>query len=343
MRRREFGRLVGAGLALVVATPISHAQTALPVIGILAHGSAAGFKQNEQWFREGLAKGGIEIGRHATLVHAFTEGRAEMLPSLAADLAARKVALIASTGDAPTQIAKKSSPTIPIVFSVGSDPVAQGLVASLNRPGGNLTGVTNLNVELGPKRIEVLHEILPKAATLALLVNPSSSFTPQAIRDAKAAAGRLGRGLTIVEARAVADIEAVFPRLVEQHIGGLAISADAFFNNNSPRLAGLALQYRLPAIYSNRDFSGAGGLVSYGTDLKDLFRQQGHYAARVLKGERPADLPVQQAARIEMVVNLKTAAALGLTVPRTSARSRRRGDRMRKFQRVFLVGAAHSR
>ena len=157
--------------------------------------------------------------------------------------------------------------------------------------------------------------MLAKSATLALLVNPASSFTPFAVRDAKEAARRLGRELVIIEARTAAEIEAAFPALVAQRVGGLAISADAFFNNNSPRIATLALQHRLPAIYSNREFSGGGGLVSYGTDLKDLFRQQGLYAARVLRGEKPADLPVQQAARIEMIVNLKTAAVLGLTVP----------------------------
>ena len=314
MRRRELLTSIGAGLVTTVA-PVARAQKQLPVIGILAHGTAEGFTLYEKWFREGLVKGGAEAGRDATIVAALSEGRADVLPALAADLVARKVALIATTGDAPTQAAKKATATIPIVFSVGSDPVAQGLVASLNRPGGNLTGVTNLNVELGPKRIEALHEMLPTGVTLALLVNPASSFTRQAVRDAKDAAQRLGREIAIVDAGTVADIEAAFSRLLTLGIGGLAISADAFFNINSARLAALALQRRLPAIYSNREFAGAGGLVSYGTDLNDMFRQQGHYAARILKGERPADLPVQQAAKIEMVVNLKTAAALGVTVP----------------------------
>ena len=313
--RRTF--LVG-GAAATSATllpRLARAQQALPVIGILAHGTVEGFKANELWFREGLAKGGVEVGRHAAIAHAFTDGRADRLQTLAAELVARKVALIAPTGDAATQAARNATASIPIVFSVGSDPVAQGLVASLNRPGGNLTGVTNLNVELGPKRIEVMHELLPKGERIALLVNPGSSFTPGAIRDATTAVQRLGRELAVIEARSVAEIEAAFSTMTQQRVGGLVIGADAFFNSNSARLAGLALQNRLPAIYSNRDFSGVGGLVSYGTDIKDLFRQQGFYAARVIKGEAPATLPVQQAARIEMIVNLKTAAVLGITVP----------------------------
>ena len=285
------------------------------MIGILANGTAAGFKRNEQWFREGLTKGGIEIGRNVSIVTAFTEGRADMIPALAADLVARKVALIATTGDTATKVAKSASSTIPIVFSLGTDPVAQGLVTSLNRPGGNLTGVTTLNFELGQKRIEVLHEMLPKGAGFALLFYSPSSFAADAIREANDAAQRLGREMTVVGARNVEEVEAALAAIAARRVGGLVIGADAFFNNTAPRLAALVTQHRLPAIYATREFALAGGLVSYGTDLKDLFRQQGHYAARVLRGERPADLPVQQAAKIEMIVNLKTATALGLTVP----------------------------
>ena len=315
MRRRDF---IGLAAGSVAATPLLAAraqQASRPVIGYLSFAEIEGLPAQINGFRKGLGAEGFFEGQNVTIEYRSADGRSEALPELADDLVARKVALIASTGDAPTQAAMKATANIPIVFSVGSDPVAQGLVASLNRPGGNLTGVTNLNVELGPKRIEVMHELLPKGARIALLVNPGSSFTPAAIRDATIAVKRLGRELNVVEARSVAEIEAALSRMAQERVGGLVIGADAFFNNNSVRLATLALQHRLPAIYSHRDFSSASGLVSYGTDLKDLYRQQGLYAARVLKGEAPATLPVQQAARIEMIVNLKTAAVLGITVP----------------------------
>lgn len=315
MRRRQFVKLAGSALALPSVVPIAWAQKAQPMIGVLAHATEEGFRPNAQWFSEGLAKGGIQIGRDATLTFAYTLGHIDRIPALATDLIARKVVLIATTGDTPTQVVRKLTSTIPVVFSIGTDPVAQGLVSSLNRPGGNLTGVTTLNYELGQKRIEVLHELLPKGAQIALLHNPASAFAAGALRDIQSAIQRFGREILIFEARTLPEIEAVFPAIQARRPGGLVINADAFFNNNASRLATLALEFRLPAIYATRGFASAGGLVSYGTDLKDLFRIQGLYAARVLKGERPADLPVQQAAKIEMVVNLKTAATLGVIVP----------------------------
>lgn len=288
-------RLLLQGLGTVAlggfAARPAFAQQTLPVIVILAHGTAAGFQQNEYWFREGLFKGGIEVGRHVQIAHAFSEGRADAIGALAADLVARKVALIMSTGDAATQAAKKATSTISVVFQVGSDPVQQGLVASLNRPGGNLTGLTNLNVELGQKRVELLHEILAKDHGIALLVQPVSSFTPGAIRDAPAAAGLLGRELHVIEVRTAAEIDTAAARAAALGRVGLLVSADAFFNNNNRRLAALALQHRLPAVYSNREFAFAGGLVGYGTDVKDIYRMQGLYAARVLKGGKPPTCP----------------------------------------------------
>ena len=312
MRRRAFILGVAASWAPLAS---AQAQGAPPVIGMLAHATVDGFKFTDQWFREGLAKGGIAVGRDVAIAYALTDGSAERLRELADDLVKRKVALVATTGDAAAQAAKAATSSIPVVFAVGTDPVAQGLVASLNRPGGNLTGLTNLNFELGPKRLEVMHELLARGMSIALLVNPASSFTPASVRDAQAAARLVGRELHVVEASTVAEIDTALARVSQLSSGGLLINADAFFNNRSEQLARAALQRRIPAVYSNREFVRAGGIVSYGTDLKDLFHQQGLWAARILKGESPATLPVQQAAKIDMVVNLKTAEALGLTVP----------------------------
>jgi putative ABC transport system substrate-binding protein len=239
------------------------------------------------------------------------------LPGLAADLVRRQVSVIAvleSTAGAVA--AKAATTTIPIVFSTGTNPVAMGLVASLNRPGGNLTGVTNLNVEVVPKRLELVHELVPTATTIALLVNPSNPLVAETeSRDAQTAARTLGLQLHVLHTSTDRDFDTVFASLAQMRAVVLVVGSDVFFNSRSEQLAALALRHTVPAIYQYREFAAAGGLMSYGTSVTDVYRQVGIYTGRLLKGESPADLPVQQATKIELIINLKTARALGLTVP----------------------------
>jgi putative tryptophan/tyrosine transport system substrate-binding protein len=247
----------------------------------------------------------------------WAEGHNDRLPRLAADLVSRQVTVIASPGSTPAALAAKAATTtIPIVFGVAVDPVAVGLVASLARPGGNLTGVTTLNLEVIPKRVELLHELIPMATGVALLVNPTSpALAETSTRDAQAAAHTLGLELYVLHASTEPDFDAVFATLVQRPAGGLVIAPDAFFNSHMEQLAALALRHAVPAFYQFREFAGAGGLMSYGGDVTDTYHQAGIYSGRILKGEKPAELPVQQSAKVELIINLKTAKALGLTVP----------------------------
>jgi putative ABC transport system substrate-binding protein len=313
MRRREFITLLG-GAAATWPLAARAQQQPVPVIGFLntrapeqdAHLLAA--------FRQGLTETGYVEGRNVTIEYRWAEGHNDRLPALAADLVRRQVTVIAANSQA-TVVAKAATSTIPIVFITGADPIQVGFVTSLNRPGGTLTGVTSLDTELGRKRLQLLHELLPQAGTMAALVNPTFPGSDVQTRDLQAAASALGLQLHIVHASTERDINTVFANLIRLQAGGLVIGNDPFFNSWSEQLGALALRHRMPAIYEFRAFVEAGGLMSYGGSITDLYRLFGVYNGRILKGEKPADLPVQQATKVELIINLKTAKALGLTIP----------------------------
>jgi putative ABC transport system substrate-binding protein len=270
-------------------------------------------------FRQGLTEASYVEGKNVTIEYRWAEGRNDRLPALAADLVHRQVTVIVTIGSTPAALAAKAATTtIPIVFQVGSDPVAVGLVASLSRPGGNLTGVTNLNIELGPKRLELLHEVVPTATIVGLLVNPTSpNLTEASTRDLQAMARTLGLQLHVLHAATERDFDTAFATLSQLQAGALVIGPDAFFISRSERLGALTVHHAVPAITLYREFAAAGGLMSYGGNTKDADRQAGIYAGRVLKGERPSDLPVLQTSKVELTINLKTAKALGLTIPQS--------------------------
>ena len=314
MRRREFIGLAGAAAVYPLAAFAQ--QPAMPVIGFLntrgpgqdAHLLAA--------FRQGLKEAGYVEGQNVAVEYRFAEGRNDRLPGMAADLVRRQVAVIAANGPAVVA-AKAATAAIPIVFSVGLDPVKTGLVASLNRPGGNITGVTILFDELGPKRLELIRELIPTAANVAVLINPAYPTAEVQSRDLHAAARVLGLELRVLHASGERDLDTAFAALVQLRAGALVIGNDSFFNSRSEQLAALMIRHAVPTIFQTREFARAGGLVSYGGSIKDSYRQVGVYTGRILKGEKPADLPVQQTAKVELIVNLKTAKALGITVPQT--------------------------
>jgi putative tryptophan/tyrosine transport system substrate-binding protein len=253
--------------------------------------------------------------KNVSIEYRWAEGRDDRLPVLLAELVRRQVTVIALSGIQAALAAKAATSTIPIVFSMGGDPIEMGLVASLNRPGGNLTGVSNLNVELGPKRLELLHELVPRAASIALLVNPKNPSAGSLSRDVEAAARSLGQQLHVLHASTDRDFETAFERLAELRAGALMIGTDGFFVDRSEQLGALTVRHAVPTIFQYREFAAAGGLMSYGASRTEPFRLAGVYISRILKGDKPADLPVQQSSKIEMIVNLKTAKALGLTIP----------------------------
>jgi putative ABC transport system substrate-binding protein len=268
-------------------------------------------------FRKGLNDTGFVEGQNVTIEYRWAENRNDRLPSLAADLVRRQVAVIAVPLSTPGALAAKAATTtIPIVFYVGTDPVALGLVASLAQPNGNLTGVTSLSVEVGAKRLELLHELVPKVNIVGLLINPTSPFVETIIRDAQAAAGKLGLELHILHASTERDFGGVFANLVQLRAGALIIGPDSLFTSRQKDLAALSVRHAMPAIYQFRGFAAAGGLMSYGASLSD-YRELGAYTGRILKGNKPADLPVQQSTKVDLTINLKTARELGLTVPIT--------------------------
>ena len=289
----------------------------MPVIGFLGTISPDRWASRLHAFRQGLSETGYVEGRNVGIEYRWAEGQNDRLPALAADLVRRQVRVIATPESTPAAFAAKAATTtIPIVFSVGVDPVAVGLVASLNRPGGNLTGVTNLNAEILPKRLELMHELVPTATTIALLVNPSNPLVAETeSRDAQTAARTLGLQLHVLHASTDRDFDTVFASLAQMRAVALVINTDVFFNSRSEQLAALALRHTVPAIFQYREFVASGGLMSYGTSSTDVFRQVGIYTSRLLRGESPADLPVQQVTKIELIINLKTARTLGLTVP----------------------------
>jgi putative ABC transport system substrate-binding protein len=315
IRRRELITLLGGAAA---AWPLAaRAQLALPVIGWLGAESREAEEVRVIAFRQGLKDSGYVEGQNVTIEGGWAEGHNDRLPALAADLVRRKVSVIAVTGLPAILAGKAATATIPIVFGFAGDPVELGIVASLNRPGGNLTGVTSLAAELGPKRLELLHEMVPAATVIALLMNPTLPNADVLSRDLQAAAGTLGVQLHVLYATTERDFDTVFTTLVQLRVGALVIAPATLFTSRSERLAALTLQYALPTIFQYREFAATGGLMSYGNNLTDAYRLVGVYTGRVLKGEKPADLPVQQATKAELIINLKTAKTLGLTVPQS--------------------------
>jgi putative tryptophan/tyrosine transport system substrate-binding protein len=319
MQRRVFLSSLGAAAAWPVAARAQ--QRPMPVVGFLDGASAWESANLAVAFRRGLSEAGYVEGRNVLVEYRWAEGHYERLPALAADLVGRQARVIAAGGVPAVTAVKSASATVPIVFRLGADPVAAGIVASLSRPGGNATGISTLAGELGPKRLEMLHEFLPHAKVIGALVNPSNiaQTIPQTSNAAflVSAARALDLELHIIDASSERDFDAAFARLAELRAQGLVIASDAFFNSRSEQLAELALRQKLPAIFQYREFVNAGGLMSYGSSLTDSYRLVGSYTGRILKGEKPADLPVQQSTKIELVINMKTAKALGLTFPLT--------------------------
>jgi putative ABC transport system substrate-binding protein len=306
--------LIGGAAAWPLAARAQ--QPAMPVIGFMSSVSPEELEDLVAAFRQGLSELGYVEKRNVVIEYRWARGNNDRLPDFAADLVRRRVDVIATPGSPPaTLAAKAATKTIPIVFFVAADPVASGLVASLNRPGGNLTGVTTLGAELGPKRLELLHELVPMASLIAALVNPNGSNAEAFVRDLKAGARTLGLDVQVVRASTDGDLDSAFATLTRVRAGGLVIAPDQFLYARSEKIAALAIQHAVPTIFQYRQSAVAGGLMSYGANGIDLFHLAGAYTGRVLKGEKPADLPIVQSTRFEFVINLKTAKALGLEIP----------------------------
>ena len=318
MHRRDLIKVV-AGSAVTWPLAARAQQPTLPVVGFVNLASAkGGYAQNWSAFLKGLSEAGYVDGRNVVIETHWAEGRADRLPAMMADLVHRQVAVIAATTTEVALAAKTATTTIPIVFEMASDPVRLGLVAHLNRPGGNATGVTNANMEIVPKRLQLLHELVPTASAVALLANPANPTLAETYtRLVQTAARAIGLELHILNASNERDFDGVFAKLIQLRAGGLVIGVDPLFTGAGEQLAVLSVRHAVPTIYQGRSFAAAGGLLSYGGDTTDAYRLTGIYVGRVLKGEKPADLPVQQATKVELYINLKTAKALGLTIPNT--------------------------
>ena len=315
MKRREFIAVLGGAAAWPVN---ARAQpSAMPVIGYLGSETPDLFVSRLRAFRQGLSETGYVEGRNVAIEYRWAQGHIDRFPALAADLTRQAVAVIAAAGTQAAAAAKAATTTIPIVFNSGTDPVENGLVASLNRPGGNLTGVSNLNVALEPKRLELMRELLPTTAGMAFLINPTNPRAEAIARDMQDAGRILKVRLHVVHASTEHDFETVFATMAELRAGALVINNDGLFLNRPEQLGALTARHAMPTIFQFREFAAAGGLMSYGGSISDPYRLVGIYAGRILKGEKPADLPVQQSTKVELVLNHKTAKALGLTVPLT--------------------------
>jgi putative ABC transport system substrate-binding protein len=313
MRRRTF--IAGLGSAAAWPVVARAQQAAVPVIGFLSAQSAD--VVNTIPFFQGLKEAGYVEGQNAGVEYRWAENQPDRLPALAADLVRRRVAVIVAGGSEVGRAAKAATTTIPIVFVTGGDPVALGLVASLNRPGGNVTGSAILTVELAPKRLQLLRELVPNSALVGVLADPTLSATPPMITSLQEAARTLGLPLTVAYASTNSELETAFAAFSQQRVGAVLVGSSTFYNNHPEQLAALAARHALPAIFQYREFAMAGGLMSYGTSLGYSYHQVGLYTGRILKGEKPADLPVQQVTKIDLIINLKTAKALGLTIPET--------------------------
>jgi|AmaraimetFIIA100_FD_contig_123_99976_length_1654_multi_8_in_1_out_0_3 putative ABC transport system substrate-binding protein len=320
MKRREFIALLGGG-GLLLAAKVKRArgqQPAMPVVGLLGATTPHGYAAQLAAFRQGLSEAGFVEGRNVAIEYRWAEDQYDRLPALAADLVRRQVAVIATLGGNTASVAAKAATTtIPVVFHGSVDPVEAGLVASLNRPGGNVTGVVTLNMDTGQKRLELMHELLPAATTIGLLLNPTNAVAEIQSKDLQAAARTLGLQLRIANASTERDFDAAFATLSQGRVGGLVIGTDGFLVSQSEQLAALTVRYALPTIFQYRAFVTAGGLMSYGGSVTDSYRLSGVYTGRILKGENPSDLPVQQATKVELIINLKTARTLGITFPIT--------------------------
>jgi putative tryptophan/tyrosine transport system substrate-binding protein len=312
MRRREFITLMGGAVTWPFAARAQ--QPAMPVIGFLSSRSANDSALQVAAFRQALSEAGYVEGQNVAIDYRWAEGQYDQLRGMAGHLVGRQVSVIFAGGPA-AHVAKAATTSIPIVFVSGEDPVKFGLVASFNKPGGNITGVTTFNAVLGSKRFELLHELVPNAAMMALLVNPNYPSADSEIRETRAAAHSVGRNLIILNASTESEIDAAFAELVQQRVGGLIVTGDPFFVSRREKLVALAARHMLPTIYVQREFAAAGGLIGYGTNITDAYRQAGIYAGRILKGAKPSDLPVVQPTKFDFVINLKTAKALGLDIP----------------------------
>jgi putative ABC transport system substrate-binding protein len=317
MKRREFIALLG-GAVVVRPFAAGAQQPTMPVVGLLSSRAAAESAEHLDAFRQGLNQAAYAEGRNVTIEYRWADGRYDQLPSLAAELVARQVTAIAAVGGNVSGLAAKASThDIPIVFIVGDDPFNLGLVNSLNRPGGNATGISVFTTELGAKRLEILRELLPDASTVGLLINSNYQGSAREADEVQAAAKRSGQTIVVLNATSDREIEQAFATFAQQRVQAALVSADALFVSRRDRLVSFAARHSIPAMYDLRDFVSAGGLMSYGTSFLDAYRQVGDYISRILKGEKPSDLPVQRAVKIDLVLNLRTAKRLGLTFPPT--------------------------
>ena len=316
MKRREFIMLLG-GAATTWPLAAGAQQPAMPLVGFLGSASPEVYADRIRAFRQGLKEAGYVEGQNVNIEYRWAEADTGRVPELAARFVEEQVAVLVTAGGTSAALAAKAATaTVPIVFAIGADPVQIGLVASLNRPGGNVTGATSINVELGPKRLELMRELLPSVSSMALLVNPTTpALAEPSTRITQAAAHALGLELHVLQARSEHDFDPTFAKIAELRAQALIIAPDQLFTAHSKRLAELTLQHALPAIYEFRQFVAAGGLISYGSSETEYYRLVGNYVGRILKGDKPADLPVQQATKVELLINLKTANTLGITVP----------------------------
>jgi len=316
MQRRELITLIGAAAAWPLIARAQ--QPAMPVIGFVNAASRQGWARPLAAFLKGLGETGFVDGKNVAIEYRWAEGHLDRLSAMAADLVERRVAVIAATTTSAALAAKAATTTIPVVFETAADPVQLGFVSSLSRPDGNLTGVTQLTVGLVPKELELLHEILPTARTMAMLVNPADAALAETeTRETLAAARTLGVDLHVLKASSEQEFEAAFEKAAQMRAGGLVIATSALFTSHSSQLAALATRHAVPAVYKGREFAAAGGLMGYGSDITDSYHIAGVYTGRILKGDKPADLPVRQATKVELIINLKTAKALGINVPNT--------------------------